>query len=187
MRYVKLLVTGFLGAMLAVPALAQNDNPPVGARAVGMGNASATVADVWSLTNNVAGIAELKDPEVGAYAENRFLMRGFTTVSALGVFGFDKYGTAGLELYRFGDDLYSEQRIGLGFGHKLGFVSLGLKADLLQVSFQDDGTGESGSRKAVALSFGGQATFFRSLLSGLMYTILTRPKWPTTPTNGFRL
>jgi hypothetical protein len=166
MRYIGWLVFGILSLGLAGTAKAQNDNPPLGARAVGMGNAAVTVADVWSLSNNVAGIAELKSPEIAAYAENRFLMRALSTVAVQGVYSFGKFGTAGAELYRFGDDLYSEQRIGLGFGHKLGMVSLGLKADVIQVSFHDDGTGESGSKKTVALSFGGQATLIPELVFG---------------------
>ncbi|MDX5442549.1 MAG: hypothetical protein LPJ89_02065 [Hymenobacteraceae bacterium] len=141
----------YLIAAISTNVVAGNDNPPVGARAQGLSGAAVTIADMWALSNNPAALALLKNTEVGAYAENRFSVKAFSTVDLQAVKPFnEKFGTAGLEFYRFGDDLYSEQRVGAGFGHKLGFVSLGIKADLVQVHVADIGT-----KRAVAVSFGG--------------------------------
>src|SRR5690606_17216218 len=76
---------------------------PVGARAAALGNASVTLPDLWALHNNIAGISDLTQPLVGAYAENRFGVRAFTTVALLGVYPTKKYGVYGLSLSRFGD------------------------------------------------------------------------------------
>ncbi|MDX5422601.1 MAG: hypothetical protein LPK14_10135 [Hymenobacteraceae bacterium] len=126
-----------------------------------MGNASVTLPDLWALNNNVAGIASLEQPALGAYAENRFGMRAFTTVALQAVYPTARYGNYGLSLSRFGDELYSQQHIGLGAAHKLGQFSLGAKVDVWQVSVKG-----YGSRKAIALSVGGQAEIIPDLYFG---------------------
>ena len=140
---------------------AGNDNPVIGARAAGLSNAAVAIADVWALSNNVAGVARLEKPVLGAFAENRFMLKGFNSVAFQGVYPTKKYGVGGLDLYRFGDHLYNEQRLGLGYAHRIGTVSLGAKIDLLQVRIQD-----LGSRKAVALSLGGQMEVLPELVVG---------------------
>ncbi len=140
---------------------AGNDHVPVGARAAALANASVCLSDVWSLHNNVGGIARLEKPEIGAFAENRFSMKAFTSVALMGAMKIGKSGGAGVELYRFGDELYNEQRIGLGYSHQIGPVSLGLKADLLQVHVEEFGT-----KRVMAFSFGGQSELVPNLLVG---------------------
>lgn len=122
-----------------------------GARAAGMSWATVSLSDVWALSNNTAGITNLKAPTVGVYAENRFHEFAFTTIAMQAVYPTQKYGTFGLSMSRFGDELFSQQHIGLGLAHKLGQFSLGAKADVWQVAVK-----EYGSQKAVALSVGVQ-------------------------------
>jgi hypothetical protein len=134
---------------------------PAGARAAALGNASVTLPDLWALGNNVAGIASLEQAQVGAYVENRFGVRAFSTVALQAVYPTTKYGNYGLSMSRFGDELFSQQHIGLGIGHKLGQFSIGAKADVWQVAAEG-----YGSRKAVALSVGGQAEIVPGLYFG---------------------
>ncbi|MGV3540177.1 MAG: hypothetical protein ACO1OQ_10210 [Rufibacter sp.] len=145
----------------AFTAKAQINNAPVGARAAGLGGAAVTLPDVWALSNNPAGIAALKQLELGAYAFNRFSIPELTTVGLLAVYPTQKFGTVGVDLQRFGGELYNEQRLGIGLAHQLGVVRLGLKADVLQVRVK-----EWGSRKAVALSLGGQSEVVPGLTFG---------------------
>lgn len=154
-----LLLLGLLWKAIAV--LAGNHHVPLGARAAALSNASVCIADGWSLDNNVAGIARLEKSEIGAFAENRFGLKAFSTVALVGIMKLGKSGGMGAELYRFGDKLYNEQRLGIGFAHQLGQVSLGLKADLLQVHVE-----EFGSKRVVAFSFGGQSEIIPNLLVG---------------------
>ncbi|MBF9252033.1 hypothetical protein I2I11_01875 [Pontibacter sp. 172403-2] len=147
---------------LLLPCVAQAQaDVPVGARAAALGNAAVTLHDLWALSNNIAGIADLKQPEVGAYVENRFGVRAFTTVALEAVYPTGKYGSYGLSLSRFGDELYSRQSVGLGVAHKLGQFSLGAKAEVWQIAVKG-----YGSRKAVTLSAGLQAEVIPDLYFG---------------------
>src|SRR5688500_9814606 len=140
---------------------AGNDHIPLGARAAALSNASVGISDVWSLHNNVSGIARLEKPELGVFAENRFGMKAFSTVALVGAMNLSSNSGIGVQLFRFGDKLYNEQRLGIGFAHQLGQVSLGLKADLLQVHVE-----EFGSKRVVAFSFGGQSEVVPGLVFG---------------------
>ncbi|MCC2547962.1 hypothetical protein LJY25_16050 [Hymenobacter sp. BT175] len=140
---------------------AQGSGPGLrGARAAALGNASATLTDVWAIGNNVAGLGQVAQPTVGFYAENRYLSRALNT-AALAVAvpigpqqanTASARGVAGLEAQRFGDKLYNETRVGAGYGYRGGLVSIGARVDMLQISIEG-----LGSRRAVAVSLGGQA------------------------------
>ncbi|WBO84914.1 PorV/PorQ family protein [Hymenobacter yonginensis] len=148
-----LLLTGFI-------THAQGSGPGVrGARAAALGHASVTLNDVWAVGNNAAGLGQLSAPTAAVYAENRYLLSALNTV-ALAVAaplgkvenGLARRGVVGVEVQRFGGKLYSEQRIGAGYGYRGGLVSIGARVDLLQLSIEG-----LGSRRAVAVSLGGQA------------------------------
>jgi hypothetical protein len=143
---------------------AQGHGPGVrGGRAAALGNASVTLSDVWAVGNNVAGLGQLTRPEVGVYGDNRFLIQELNNMALAAALPLGRqpegatstaarHGVVGVELQRFGGALYSEQRAGLGYGYRLGLISIGARADLLQTSIEG-----LGSRRAVALSLGGQA------------------------------
>lgn len=148
-----LLLVGFV-------AQAQSNGPGVrGARAAALGNASVTLSDVWAVGNNAAGLGQLSALSVGVYAENRYLLSALNTVAVavatpLGKVenGLARRGVVGLEVQRFGGKLYNEQRAGLGYGYRGGLVSIGGRVDMLQLSIEG-----LGSKRAVAVSLGGQA------------------------------
>ncbi|GEO06864.1 hypothetical protein AAE02nite_45280 [Adhaeribacter aerolatus] len=142
-------------------AQADNYPNPAGARTNGLAGVAVTLADVWAVSNNIAGITALKKPAAGVYAENRFNLKALSTVTLQGVYPIAKQGALGIELMRFGDKLYNEQKLGLGYAHRIGPVSLGLKATLLQLHLE-----QLGSRRAVALSFGGQSEIIPKLTFG---------------------
>ncbi|WP_207432417.1 hypothetical protein [Sabulibacter ruber] len=160
-HFLRCIVLLFL--YLGVPLCAQGqiNNAEVGARAVSLGGSAVTLSDVWALSNNPAGMAASKPLELGAYAHNRFSLKELTTVGLLAVYPTQRFGTIGIDVQRFGGELYNEQRLGIGFAHQLGVVRLGLKADLLQVRVQ-----EWGSRKAVAVSMGIQSDLLPKLSFG---------------------
>jgi hypothetical protein len=151
-------------------AAAQAD-VPWGARAAALGNASVTLQDGWALQNNTAGIAALQFPEIGAYAENHFGIKAFTTIALQVVYPTKKYGNYGLSFSRFGDELYSQQHIGIGAAHKLGQFSVGAKVDVWQIAVQG-----YGSRKAVTVSVGGQAEIIPNLYFGVYAYNLNQAK-----------
>ncbi len=163
----RLLSLLFFG--LAGPARlwAQGNGPAGhGARAVALGNASATLGgDVWAVANNAAGLGTLTRPTAGAHLENRYLIASLNAVAAAvalplgtvepaagGQPARASRGVVAAEAQRFGGALYNETRLGAAYGYRLGVVNIGGRLDVLQVSFQD-----LGSRRAVVASLGGQA------------------------------
>jgi len=145
-----------------------------GGRTAAMAGAGVNLKDVFSVTNNISGIAGLKQITVGAYAQNRFNLKALSTVTLQAVYPLAKAGVAGLEFSRFGDKLYNEQQIGLGFAHQLGTVSLGLKATLWQVHLE-----ELGSKRTIAFSFGGQSEIIPHLIVGADIFNLNQAKLAT--------
>ena len=163
----RLLQLPFLSFAFPARLWAQGNGPVGhGARAVALGNASATLSnEVWAVANNAAGLGTLTRPTAGAHLENRYLITSLNVVAAavavpLGMVepaGAEQparasRGVVGAEVQRFGGALYSEVRLGAAYGYRLGVVSLGGRLDVLQVNFQD-----LGSRRTVAASLGGQA------------------------------
>ena len=150
----------FFILIISVSSFAQLTNEGIGGRALGTANASITYSDVWAVHNNISALAEFEGTEVGVGFNNRFGISGFNTLSVAAAHQLSK-GTAALSVKRFGDDLYNESVVGLGFAHKLDFVSLGFKANLLQVAID-----ELGSKSAVALEFGGLVHLNDELIVG---------------------
>ena len=154
---------------------AQGNGPGVrGARAAALGNASVAIGgDVWSMGNNVAGLGEVQRPTVGFYGENRYFSTALNVVAfslalplgrppamMAGAEGgsdapaprsWARHGVVGLEVQRFGGQLYNETRVGLGYGYRFGQISLGGRVDVLQVSMEG-----LGSRRVAMGTLGGQ-------------------------------
>ena len=152
-----------------------------GARAAALGNASVAIGgDVWSMGNNVAGLGEVQRPTVGFYGENRYFstalnVAAFSLALPLGrqpaaatgpvavIAGAEggsdapaprpwaRHGVVGLEVQRFGGQLYNETRVGVGYGYRFGQISLGGRVDILQVSIEG-----LGSRRVAMGTLGGQ-------------------------------
>ena len=141
----------------------------MGARAEGMGNASACLSDVWSINNNIAGLAKTRVGSTG------FSIHAIPTAPFLNrmaaVFSFPiKSGAAGFGVFRFGDALYNEHVLSFGFAHSFGLASLGGKVNYLQ--YHASGLGSS---TAVTVSFGGIATLTPHLLFGAHIHNINQP------------
>jgi len=106
--------------LLFFSAAQAGDNAPLGARSLGMaGCGTALTGDLWNAQNNQAGLAFVKSFQGGAFYESRFM------VSGLGMKGFAaampiKAGVFGLDVTSFGNNLYSENKAGIGFAKTFG-------------------------------------------------------------------
>lgn len=141
----------------------------MGARANGLAYASACVSDVWSLTNNIAGLAGTDHVTAGFSYHALPSFRFYNRMAA--VFGVPmKAGAAGASLFRFGDDLYNEHILSLGFANTFGLASLGLKANYIQYR-----AAGMESRRAFTLSFGGIATLGPHLFFGAHIVNINQP------------
>jgi len=96
-------------------SLVKADNNPVGARAAALGGASITLSDVFSAQNNQAGLGFLKKASLGAYYENRFLLKQLSYSSFVGALPIKK-GTFGLTYTGFGYSAYKQSKLGLAYG-----------------------------------------------------------------------
>jgi hypothetical protein len=156
----KYLLLSCLCVISVIQVLASGDPFPVGARALGVANASVTLADGWSLFNNPGGIAGIKQTYVVFAYDNRYGMPGMQSI-ATGLIYPSAYGSFGFSIHRFGDDLYSEHLLGVAYSHKISRVQLGIKANYVQIHAEN-----LGSRGRLALEFGGIAEILPQLSFG---------------------
>jgi hypothetical protein len=141
-------------------AFGSGDPYPAGARAWGLGNAAATLADSWSLFNNPAGISGVSQVHLLAAYDNRYGLPGMQSM-ATGVVYPSDFGNVGLSIHRFGDELYSEHLVGVAYSHKVSRVMLGAKLNYVQVHVDN-----LGSKGTIALEFGGIAEITPQLFFG---------------------
>ena len=132
----------------------------IGARSSGMAGSSLTFGDEYSLFNNVGGLGRVKNHAAFAAYQNRYGISEFQVVGA-GALYHSELGNGGIGFYKFGDDIYSEQRLHLAFGNKIQMVSLGLGMDLLQYDIST-----IGATRALAIQFGGIAEITPQLKFG---------------------
>mgnify|MGYP001607221999 FL=1 len=156
-------------------ALAGGDNYSIGARSAGMGNASVTLGDLWSINHNQAGLADIKKITAGIYYENRFSISemGLKAVAAaFPIPGFAN-GVLGLSVSYFGYAAYNDSKFGLAYAKKLGDrYSVGIQLDYLQTTIG----GDYGKKGAVAAETGFKAELIDNLFIGIHIFNPTRTK-----------
>jgi hypothetical protein len=161
--------------------LAQSSSTQTGARAAAVGYAAASLSDVWSIFNNVAGLSL-----------SNGLVAGVSSAVYPGVPSFGKAalavsipiqpGAIGAGVYRFGDQTYNELLIHAGFASTFGLASLGLRASYVQYSASGFGT------KAVfSVSAGGIAKltpqlWFAATIQNINQPVLVRGTEERLPT-----
>lgn len=143
----------FLILALIICALAhgQNGSYRLGARSSAMGGASLTLTDEFSLFNNVGAFGRLENHAAFAGYQNRYGVSEFQVIGGGAVYSHE-LGNAGIGYYKFGDDLFSEQRLHIAVGNKIQMISLGLGIDIIQYHIESVGT-----RQVIAVEFGGLA------------------------------
>ncbi len=105
----------------------------IGARQAGMGFASVTLNDFWSISNNQAGMTSIQKFHAGFYFENRFLVKELSTKAGALILP-TKSGVFGLSTKYFGFNKYNETKFGLAYAKKLSKrISVGVQFDYLSV------------------------------------------------------
>lgn len=141
-------------------AYSQNGSYQFGARSAAMGGASLTLTDEYSLFNNIGALGSIEDHGVFAGYQNRYGVTEFQVIGGGAVYN-NRIGNLGVGYYKFGDDLFSEQRIHLAIGNKIQMISLGIGVDILQYHIESVGT-----KQAIAIEFGGVAEITPQLSFG---------------------
>lgn len=154
------LVFILLALMLPLHVFSQDGNYNSGARAISMGNASVALKDPFSIFNNVGAMGSNKASAALISYHHRYQMQEFRSVTAGYVHNANNMNF-GLSIFQFGDQLFSENKIGLAYGHKINFISLGVQVNRVQYNIEGFGT-----TSAYVLELGGLITLSPQLNFG---------------------
>lgn len=149
---------------------AQSSSTLMGARAASMGYSSSTLADEWSIFNNVAGLAKVTSIVAAFSYDVQPSFKPFNKAAATFSCPIN-IGVAGLGLFRFGDNLYNEQLVTLGYSSTFGLASLGVRLNCIQYNIQG-----FGSKFVITASFGGIAELTKRLFLGAHVININQPK-----------
>jgi len=152
-------------------ASAQSVSTQIGARANGMGYASAALFDTWSLFNNPASTAKLETITAGFTYDLHPTPIGANRTAAVIAVPINPIGVITGGAYRFGDDLYNEHLISVGFASKFGLASLGAQVNYIQYSAEGFGT-----KGVVSINLGGIAELTPQLSIGAYIINLNQPE-----------
>lgn len=154
----------------ATQLLAQNGDFRLGARSAAIGGAATTVTDGWSIFNNVGALGALDHSSGMLSYQNRYDVSAFQVVGGAYVHHTDPLN-AGVSFYRFGDNLFNQQKMTLAVGNSFDMVSLGLGASIVQYSIESLGT-----EQALIIEFGGLAFLTEQLTLGAHAYNITQSK-----------
>ncbi|HRG10077.1 MAG TPA: hypothetical protein PLJ08_15995, partial [Cyclobacteriaceae bacterium] len=128
-------------------AIAQSISTQMGARGLGMGNATNGLVYEWGLFNNVGSIGLLTETTASA----AYHIQSRLAYANRMAFVFNaplRFGVISAGAFRFGDDIYNEHVVSTGFSNKFGNTSLGAKINYIQYQAQGFGT-----RRAISFDF----------------------------------
>lgn len=141
-----------------------------GGRTAALAFNSSTLQDEWSLYNNVAGLSAVEKKSVNSSFSINSSQPGSNITSTIVTLP-SKIGNFATGLFRFGDDLYSEQLVSAGFSNQLGLASLGVSANLIQYRAEGYNT-----LTTLGLNFGGIAKISKRAFIGAYITNLNQPR-----------
>ena len=144
-------------------SLAGNDNYPSGAASAGMANASVTMQNLWSVSQNQAGLAGLNKISAGIYYDRRFNLDETSVKSVALAVPVSNLGVFGAHINMFGFSLYNEKKIGVSYARKFGeLVNVGVQLDYLTTTIAED----YGSNNAIAVEGGIQVKIIEGMTVG---------------------
>lgn len=156
--------------LLHCPSLAQHVKTSIGGRAASLAYATTCLTDEWAVHNNIGGLSKVKNAVVACTFDSQPSFKPFNRLAAAIALPVS-VGVAGLGFFRFGDAIYSEQVISVGFSNTFGLASLGIKANYLQYNISG-----YGSKGVFTVSFGGIASVTNNLSIGAYISNINQPK-----------
>ena len=143
----------FLLLLLLLPACLLGQAVPdfPGARAAGLGRADVTLSNAWAFQNNIGALAFIEEPQLAFGFNTRLQLPELNTFGALAVWPLPQ-AAIGASFSRYGSGPYSVQAAGIGYSHKISYISLGIKLSYLQRSIE-----QLGSNGSLVLEAGGKA------------------------------
>jgi hypothetical protein len=132
MKKSQLLLITILSSRLL---FASGENFTAGARATALGNASVTLADVFSVTTNQAGLGFVEQYAVGIYADRKFLNAAINNFNVAVALPIKKTGTFGINANYYGYKYYNETKVGLAYARSFNSkVAFGVQFDYLRMT-----------------------------------------------------
>ncbi len=126
--------------LLTLSAAGSNDKNTLGAKSGAMGGTSVTNADAFSVFANQAALARVASLSAAIYGESRFLVPDLNLYGLGVAIPTAKGGSFGLGLNYFGNSLYNEKQLRLGYGRVLfEKLAIGIELDALSISMSDYG------------------------------------------------
>lgn len=164
----KIILLAMMSTSCTYLLFGQSSSVLLGSRANSMGYASACLDDEWSVFNNVAGLAKVKEMSAGFSCD---VFPGFKPFNrAAGVIVFPYKIASGIGIYHFGDDLYREEMVSAAAATSIGLTSLGLKINYIQYNVM--GMGRKG---LFTVSIGGMSEIVPGITIGAHITTVNQP------------
>lgn len=161
--------------LVSISVSGQSFPSPVGARSWGTGNAMVARLDFTAIVNNVAGIAGLHDAVIFSGFDSYYGFESLNTISFGAAIPISNDLSTGFSIQRFGDKLYSDLALGIGAGHRIGRVSLGIKVNYLQNAINAPTL--ILTRKALSVEFGGIVQFSSEFSFGAHVSNVTQSSY----------
>lgn len=144
----------------------------MGANGLGIGQATTALKDnTWSLFSNPALMRNDKIA-VGFYSLRNYGFAEITDVAATGSYP-TKFGVAAVGFHRYGDDLFNETRVRLGYSNSWKELSFGVALNYNSISFG----GPYGSGGALGVDVGLAAKLVDGLWLGAKGMNVNRPSY----------
>lgn len=143
----KNLLTTLWLSLVFVTLYAGGNNETSGARSTGIGGASVSAIDMWSVANNPGALGLIDKYNLGVAYESRYFLPEAAQKAATfnGPLGG---GSMGVVAHSFGYAGYQDNRFGISYGRKLSeYLSLGVQLNYVQVNI-GNGYGSRGAAVA---------------------------------------
>lgn len=159
--------------LLLLPAVkipAQSVVSNGGAKNEGLAGQSAVSLDEWSLWRNPAGLAHVNNSMIsfGIRRTPVINLPGRSAVVAI----HTRAGCFAGGVSAFGDELYNEAVLSLGFAHQLGITCIGVRADVYQLYVDGNDV-----RRTVGITIGGITAIGTRLMIGAVARNINLPEW----------
>ena len=116
---------------------AQIVHDPIGAKAWSLGGSSTAESNVFSVNNNMASSAELKEYQIGINNQTRFSIKELNLINSSFLIP-TKLFHVGASINHFGYDKYNQQNISLGIAKKLNNnFNLGITLNYLTINIAE--------------------------------------------------
>ena len=126
--------------------------------------------DTWSVFNNIAGTAKLKKVSAAfTYDAHPALAGANRTAAAFAV--PIKLGVVSAGAFRFGDNLYNEHVLSVGFSNQFGLAALGAQVNYIQ--YRTEGFGSKG---VWSVNMGGIAELTSKISIGAYIQNINQPE-----------